>query len=255
MTSEDTGKPKLPGRDAMARPLPRRFYKEALAAAGGDGFAILLDGRPARTPRRHALAVGDEALARDIAAEWAAQGERIDPAAMPLTTLVCTALDAVRGNEAAVAAEIVRYAGSDLLCYRADGPDALCALQADRWDGVLRWASREFGAPFKIASGITHVAQPAAATAAIAAALGNLSPLPLAALHVLTTLTGSAILALAVHRGHLSFDDAWSAAHVDEDWQIAKWGEDAEAAQRRQRRYQEARAASRILRVSPAGSR
>lgn len=252
--TDDTGKPKRLGRDVEARPLPRRFFKEATAAPRGVGFAILLDGRVARTPRRHELSVADEALARDIASEWAAQGERIEPSAMPLTTLVCTALDAVRGNEAAVADEIVRYAGSDLTCYRAEAPEALRALQAAKWDPSLEWMAREFGVRFNIASGITHVAQPAEATAAVAAALAPLPALHLAATHVLTTLTGSAVLALAVLKCRMSLDDAWTAAHVDEDWQIEKWGEDAEATERRRRRYLEARAAARVLSAGPTRS-
>jgi chaperone required for assembly of F1-ATPase len=249
--TDDTGNPKRPGRDATMRPLPRRFFQEAAAAPRGNAFAVVLDGRVARTPRRHELSVADEALARDLAAEWAAQGDHIDPATMPLTTLVCTAIDAVRGREAAVAEEIVRYAGSDLTCYRAEAPEALRVLQAAKWDPALDWMSREFGARFNIASGITHVAQPAEATAAVGDALAGLPALQLAATHVLTTLTGSAILALAVLKGHMSLDDAWSAAHVDDDWQIDKWGEDAEATERRRRRHLEARAAARILAVDP----
>lgn len=229
------------------RPLPKKFYKEVSIGESERGYGILLDGRRVRSPKKCELAVSTRALADGLAREWAAQVDIIDPAEMPLTTLVFTAIDAVAGSEAAVAAEIVRYAGSDLLCYRAEAPAELVKTQALHWDPVLRWAEDAIGARFVVSTGLMPVAQPQASSAAVAAEIAGLPALQLAGLHVLTTLTGSALLALAVHRGHLSLDAAWAAAHVDEDWQIAQWGEDAEARDRRSRRLREARAAAALL--------
>lgn len=233
-------------RDAI-KPLPKRFYKEATVASADSGFAVLLDGRNVRTPRKQILTVPSRALAEDVAREWAAQADVIDPADMPLTTLVFTAIDAVSGAPDAVAADIVKYAGSDLLCYRAESPVELVRTQARHWDPVLRWAEQTIGARLSVGTGLMPVEQPAESAAAVARAVAGLPALELAGLHVLTTLMGSAILALAVHRGHLSLDAAWAAAHVDEDWQIAKWGEDAEAQRRRASRLRQARAAAKVL--------
>jgi chaperone required for assembly of F1-ATPase len=231
----------------MRKPLPKRFYKTVTHGAGPDGFHVLLDERIARTPKRNVLAVQQRALADVLVAEWAAQSDEINPASMPLTTLVCTARDAVTGNEPAVAAEIVNYAGSDLLCYRATTPDELLTAQSKAWDPVLEWSTRTLGAQFVVVSGLMHAAQPPSALAQVSAALQHMPALPLAAVHVLTTLTGSALLALAVARSGLTFDAAWTAAHVDEDWQIAKWGEDDEAVARRHRRHADANAAALVL--------
>lgn len=241
---------RIPGREATERPKPRRFYKEALAAPCIGGFRVLLDGRAARTPRRQELIVPHEPVAAAIAAEWSSQGERSDPSTMSATTLACTAIDGVSGNEPAVAAEVARYAGSDLLCYRADMPEGLVALQRRHWDPPLAWIARALGARFVLSTGIAHVAQPQPATQAIEQRLANLDAFSLAAIHVLTTLTGSAILALAVLERHMTLDDAWTAAHVDEDWQISKWGEDAEARERRRRRRMEAGTAALFLSAS-----
>jgi chaperone required for assembly of F1-ATPase len=200
-----------------------------------------------RTPAKALLALPTRALAEAVAEEWSGQREHIDPATMPLTRLANSAIDGVRGREAEVRADIVRYAGSDLLCYRAFEPEELVRRQAELWDPVLAWAREAFGVRFAVAQGLMPRAQPPAATAAIAAALEGFDTFGLAALHVMTTLTGSALLALAQARGRLTAEQAWTAAHVDEDWQIGKWGEDEEAAARRQRRWWEMQAAGRML--------
>jgi chaperone required for assembly of F1-ATPase len=182
-----------------------------------------------------------------VAAEWQAQGDRIDPAAMPLTRLVNTALDGVIGREAEVRAEIAKYAASDLLCYRAETPAELVQRQAQAWDPVLAWARAELGAPLATRQGIAPLSQPQAAISAIEGILAKLDALALTAHHVMTTLTGSAVLALAHASGRLTAEEAWTAAHIDEDWQISQWGEDAEAKASRARRWAEMQAASRLL--------
>jgi chaperone required for assembly of F1-ATPase len=237
-----------------ARPLPKRFYKAVDVAEApatpdvqGSAFHILLDGKPVRTPAKKALAVPTRGLAEAIAAEWEAQSERVDPAAMPLTRLVNSAIDGVRGREAKVRADIAKYAGSDLVCYRAEGPEELVRRQAEVWDPVIAWGQDALGARFEIARGIMPVVQPEAAKSSVADALSGRDAFALASLHVMTTLMGSVLLALAHAHGRLSTEDAWVAAHVDEDWQISKWGEDAEAAARRKRRLTEMQAASRML--------
>lgn len=228
----------------------KRFYKLVTIDEGvapGAAFRVLLDGKPMRTPAKAVLAVPTRALAEAIAAEWEAQREHIDPTGMPLTKLANSTLDGVRGREAEVRAEIVKYAGSDLVCYRATEPEGLAARQAELWDPVLAWSRDALGARFVVAQGLMPVAQPETACASIAGVLEGVDAFALAALSVMTTLMGSALLALAHARGMLTAEAAWAAAHVDEDWQIAKWGEDAEATARRQRRWAEMQAASRLL--------
>lgn len=230
--------------------LPKRFYKDVTVSDEDGLAAILLDGRPVRTPGKALLAVPSVRLAEAIADEWRGQGDRIDPNTMPLTKLVNSAIDGVAGQEAAVIDDIVAHGGSDLLCYRASGPEGLLALQAEAWDPVLAWAAGALGAPLSLAEGVMHVQQPPGSLAALRAEIEPLDALKLAALHVMTTLTGSALLALAVARGERSPEAAWEAAHVDEDWQISQWGEDAEAQQRRKNRKAEFDAAAKLLALS-----
>ncbi len=243
-----SGAPKGPIVDSMAKPLAKRFYKD-VRISDKDGFRVLLDGRAAKTPAKRVLVLPTEALAAAIAEEWAAQSDKIDPATMPLTRFANTAIDAVTENLDAVAADIAAYAGRDLLCYRAKSPDELAALQASRWDPVLDWARETLGARFDEVAGVMPIEQPAEAVRRFAAALEPHDAFRLTALHAMTTLTGSAILALAQARGRLSVDEAWSAAHVDEDYQISLWGEDYEAAERRKRRLSEFAAACHFLQL------
>ena len=244
--SKDDGPAKVPGKP-VAVPLPKRFYEDVTVGPAASGFAILLDGKPVRTPKKLPLVVPTRGLAEAIAEEWAAQKERIDPSSMPLSKLAITAIDGVSSHIADVAAEIVQFAGSDLLCYRAEAPEALAVLQAAAWDPILGWAEHELGARFATARGVMPRPQRPEALERVAAAVARFDAMQLTALHVMTTLTGSAILALALAAGKISVDEAWTAAHVDEDWQISKWGIDVEAAERRARRWMEMQAASRFL--------
>lgn len=239
---------KIPGKEALTPPLPKRFYSEvSVGEPQGGGFQILLDGRPVRTPKKLHLTVPTRALAAAIADEWAAQAERIDPSSMPLSKLAITAIDGVSSSMSEVAHDIVRFAGSDLLCYRAEAPAGLAELQSNTWDPVVRWIEAQTGARFLLAEGVMPVTQNRYALERVADLVAPFDAMQLAALHVMTTLTGSAFLALAVAKDELSAEQAWAAAHIDEDWQIARWGVDVEAAARRARRQAEMLAASRFL--------
>jgi chaperone required for assembly of F1-ATPase len=235
-------------RRGMRPHLRRRFYTRAEVAEGEGGFAVLLDGRPVRTPARRTLAAPTRALAEALAAEWQAQRDVIDPAKMPLTRLANSIIDGVADAPAAVAAEAEKYLASDLVCYRAEGPDGLVARQAGAWDPVIAWAREALGARFVVAEGMVFVAQPEAALAAACAELPR-DPWRLGAFHAVTTLTGSALIALAVLNGRLGVEDAWRTAHVDEDWNMDFWGRDELALERRAARYAEIQAACLVLRT------
>src|SRR5262245_42780602 len=233
---------------SRAANLPKRFYNDVTIKDedGGDA-SLLLDGKPVRTPAKATLALPTHALAEAVADEWRAQGERIDPLTMPLTKLANSAIDGVKGREQAVVDDIAKYAGSDLVCYRAEGPKALVASQSEHWDPIIAWAKAALDAPLSLAEGVVHVAQPKSSLDSIRRALEGLDAFSLAALHVMTSLTGSALLALAVLRGRLTAEEAWHATHIDEDFQISQWGEDAEAAHRRANRRRDFDAAARLL--------
>jgi chaperone required for assembly of F1-ATPase len=236
---------------AMRAPEIKRFYQTAAVGEVESGFALLLDGRGARTPAKNKLVAPCRAIAEAIAAEWAGQGPIVDPKSMPVTRLANSALDGVAKTLAETRADIVSYAGADLLCYRAVAPEALAAMQAEAFDPMLAWVEEALGARFILSAGVMHVAQPERASAAVRAAVEAYeSPFAVAALHGLTSLTGSVLLALAVARGAWSAEDAWRAAHVDEDFQIRQWGEDDEAMRRRAARWVEFAAAARVVRAA-----
>jgi chaperone required for assembly of F1-ATPase len=208
----------------------KRFYKQAEAARGADGWRILLDGRPVRTPARAELAVPGEALGAAIAAEWAGQGDEVDPKSMKLTGLANAAIDRVAPEPAAFAQGLARYGETDLFCYRADGPEALVARQAAAWDPLLAWARSRFDIDFELVSGVMHRPQPERTVTQLARAVAARDPWVLAALSPLVTVSGSLVIALALAEGAVDLETAWTAATIDEAWQIEQWGEDAEAA-------------------------
>ena len=234
-----------------ARPnLRKRFYERAAAGAGeGGGFPVLLDRKPIRTPARRLLGAPTRALAEALAAEWDAQKDVIDPGRMPLTRLANAAIDAVADAREPVAEEVANYLGCDLVCYRAEAPEGLVVRQAQAWDPVLAWAAGKLRARFILSEGVVHVAQPREAVDAARAAIPT-DAWRLAAVSSITTLTGSALLALALARGVIEADAAWAAAHVDEDWQMSQWGRDDMALARRDFRRAEFQAAVTVLKLT-----
>ena len=247
---EVAGKSPLDPQEAVRRttrvPHRKRFYAAAGVAEADGGFAITLDGKPIRTPSGRQVVAPTREIAEAIAAEWSAQGEMINPLTMPLTRFANSVAEAVADRADAVADDVAKYLGTDLLFYRAGHPEALVAKEAAHWDPILFWAAEMLGAHFILAEGIVHVAQPETAVAAARGAFPG-DPWSIAALHVVTTLTGSALLALALAHGVRDADQVWAAAHVDEDWNIEKWGMDEEVAARRAARLVDFQAAVRIL--------
>jgi chaperone required for assembly of F1-ATPase len=224
----------------------KRFYKQAEVT--GDGpYGVALDGRVVKTPGKRNLTVPSFALAEAIAGEWAAQGERIEPERMWMTKLANTAIDLVEGEEERIVAEIVGYAGSDLVCYRAAEPESLAIRQGEFWDPILSWAEETLGVRFLTVQGVMHRTQPPETLQGVESYLHRFDAMRLCALHNIATLTGSALIALSLASGALEPERAWLTAHVDEDWQAERWGEDAEAAERKTRRKQEFDSAVRFL--------
>jgi chaperone required for assembly of F1-ATPase len=239
-------------RSHLRRPLRRRFYDEVSIAEGEGGHRLLLDGRPVKTPARRTLAAPTPALAEALAAEWRGQRDHVDPAKMPLTRLANSIIDGVADAPDAVAAEVEKYLASDLVFYRAGNSETLVVRQSRAWDPLIDWARETLGAPFVCTKAMSFVAQPAPALAAARAAIPREAAdakqlWRLGAVHVITTLTGSALIALALLHGRLTVDAAWSAALVDEDWNMEFWGCDQIALDHRAFRFAEMAAAATVL--------
>lgn len=226
----------------------KRFWTNATTADdGAGGHAILLDGRPVRTPLRAALAVPSALLAAAIAEEWNDSAEVIDPRAMPLTGLSNAAIDRIAPDAAAFAAGIARYGESDLLCYRAADPPPLVERQAAAWDPLLDWARHRYDIAFVTTEGVMHRAQPDATIARLGEAVAALDPFTLAAMSKVVTIGGSLILGLALLEGAIAPDAAFDTAHLDELWQAEMWGEDSLATATRAHHRADFLAAARFL--------
>lgn len=236
----------------LNRPLPKKFYSSVATALSPDGWRILLDDKPVRTPGGAFLVLPTQAAAEAAAEEWRGQKETIDPRSMPLTRLANSAIDGVARDLQGVADDMKKYLRSDLVCYRAASPQSLTAAQAAAWDPVLNFAHKKLDAPFQRRDGVVFQDQPPEALKAGDRAIDSLlrtplAPFQLAALHTMTTLTGSALIALAYAYGALNLANAWSAANVDEDHQLTHWGEDGEARARQAARYKDMKAAAQML--------
>ncbi|MEM8731020.1 MAG: ATP12 family protein [Pseudomonadota bacterium] len=225
----------------------KRFWTDVSIEAIEGGHRVTLDGRTVRTPAKSELLLPSEALARAVAAEWAAQDGQIDPLSMPCTRSSNSAIDRVAPQRAEVAAMLAAYGDSDLLCYRAEGPEPLVARQSEAWDPALDWAAQTLGARLEPRTGLIHEAQDPHALAQLAARVDPFGPFHLAAFHDLVGLTGSLILGFAAAAGWRGTDEIWAVSRIDEDWQAEQWGLDEEAAEEAEKKRQDFHHAKRFF--------
>jgi chaperone required for assembly of F1-ATPase len=232
----------------------RRFYKEATAVADGDVWRIALDGKIVKTPARNPLSLPTQALAEAIAAEWGAQEAKVKPDTMPLMQLASTAIDRVAPARDRIIAETAGYAATDLVCYRADGPDELIARQAAQWDPLIDWLRERYDVSLQKAAGVMAIPQSDQALAALTRAVAAQDDFRLTALGVMTGAAGSLAIGLAVLEGRISPEDAAAAAQLDELYQAERWGIDPEAEKRRAHQKSDLVAARRFLDLLATGT-
>jgi len=232
----------------------RRFYKEATAQPDGNVWRIALDGKVVKTPAKNPLSLPTRALAEAIAAEWSAQGAKVKPDTMPLMQLASTAIDRVAPDRDRVIRETADYAATDLVCYRAEGPEELVQRQAAQWDPLLDWLRERYDVSLKTAVGVMAIRQPDQALAALTRAVSAQDDLRLTALGVMTGAAGSLVLALALLEGRISPETAADAAQLDELYQAERWGLDPEAVKRRANQKADLIAARRFLDLLATGA-
>ncbi len=225
----------------------KRFYKDVAAIDGMDGYRIELDGRPIKTPAKANLRLPTRRLADAVAEEWRAQGDKIDPKTMPMTSSANAAIDRVEPRCAEVVDELAGYVGQDLICYREPDDDQLIALQEAQWDPVIDWIERELGVRPMVTAGIMPVAQPKALNTAFIERLFPLSHFHLAAFYQIATGLGSVMLALWHMDGDQSFDLVWDAANLDHSYQAQRWGRDEEAERMLEARRLDVQTSARFL--------
>ncbi len=231
----------------MSDAAPKRFYKTVTVRPEAGGHAVFLDERRLKTPARADFIAPTAALAAAIAAEWEAQGEKIDLRSMTLTALSNAAIDRVAPEREAFGERLAAYGTHDLLCYRAEAPVELVARQAKAWQPILDWFAERHGAALALAEGVIHVDQPPEALAAQRAAVLAHDAFRLAGLQILVTATGSLTLGLAVAARRIEVEEALALARLDEDFQNERWGKDDEAEARAAAIAAEARNAARFI--------
>jgi chaperone required for assembly of F1-ATPase len=233
----------------------KRFWTDAAVTPAAGGWTVALDGRPLRTPARAALVVPARALAEMIASEWADQGPVVRPETMPATRAANAAIDKVRGQQSEVVAIVAAYGDTDLLCYRAEHPEALVARQRQVWDPLLDWAEGRFGVRFLRVAGVMPQPQPPETLDRLTARVAALDPFRLTAFHDLVSLPGSLVIGLAAAERAFAVDHLWQAARLDNLWQAEQWGQDDEAEAHANLRRSAFFLAERLFRACAGGER
>jgi chaperone required for assembly of F1-ATPase len=232
----------------------KRAYKKAEPVATAGGYGVALDGKPLRTPGKRNLVVPNEMLAAAIAEEWNTQTEEVRPTSMPMTRLATTAVDRVSPNRETVVNQTAKYAGTDLVCYRAARPQALTARQQAVWQPLIDWAVLRFDAPLRVTTGVIPQSQSPATLRAFAAAVAERDDFTLTALYAATAASGSLVIGLALLEGRVDADEAFAASQLDESFQIEAWGEDAEQTERRRALASDIEAAARFISLLRSGA-
>lgn len=225
----------------------KKFYKKVSTEKTKAGFSLLLDGKNVKTPAGKTLNVNTKALVNAVADEWRDQGEKIDIKTMPLTTMCYAAIDQGTAKRKLIEAEVGAYAGTDLICYRAEIPKELQEKEAQNWDPIITWLEKEFGLKLAVTNGIAHVEQQAHTYEFVEKYLVAQNIFPLIAMQMITGLLGSVFLCIAVVEKKLNLDEAWQASHIDEDFQMSMWGDDSEAKEMREEKYKQFSSAVRFL--------
>ena len=232
----------------------KRLYKKAEPVPTAGGHGVVLDGKPLRTPGNRDLILPNAALAAAIAREWNTQQAEVRPATMPLTRFTATTLDRIALHREAIVRQTAEYAGTDLVCYRAARPPALAARQQAVWQPLIDWAVLRYDAPLMVTTGVIPKGQPEATLRAFAAAVAEADDFALTALHVATAACGSLVIGLALIEGHLGAEEAFAASQLDESFQIERWGEDAEQAERRRALAADIETAARFISLLRSGA-
>jgi chaperone required for assembly of F1-ATPase len=207
--------------------MTRRFYQNATLSE--DGLGVLLDARTLRTPGGIVFRAPTQALVQAVASEWAAQGENIAPATMPLTQLVFAALDVTPGRRDELSANLVKFLETDLVCHRADHPAELVARQVAIWDPIVDWANGRFHMRIPVVTGVLPGPVTAEMKIVLAWEIDDLDDFRLTALAQAINLAGSALIGFALLEKRLDAEAAFAAAALDDLWSLERWGEDAEA--------------------------
>ena len=228
----------------------KRFWHDVDVVGRAGGFSIVLDDKAVRTPGKRDLVVPTRSLAAALAKEWAAQGDTVNPAGMPLTRLANSIIDGVVPRRDEVIADAAKYGATDLVCYRAADPPELVERQRDGWQPLVRWIAERHGIRLEIASGVVPVAQAPETHAAFHALVSALDDFRLGGFHAVTTACGSLVIALALADGQVDAEAAWALSQIDESYQIERWGADDEAVDRHTRLRAEIAAAALFMSLS-----
>ena len=229
----------------------KRFYKETGVDAADDGFQVVLDGRPIKTPAKQVLILPTRGLAEAVAAEWDEQEDEVVPDVMPITRLATTAIDRMPALRDAAVREISDYAGTDLVCYRASEPDELVRRQEEAWQPSLDWMAKRYDIAFETTVSLLPASQPEVTLSRVGNVIAAIDDWPLVGVHAATTTLGSVVLALALWHGQLDADAAADASLVDALFEIERWGEERDAVKRHQALKRDVRGATLFLRHFP----
>lgn len=227
----------------------KRFYKEVTAEISENGYAILLDSKPVKTPMRRALSLPNAALAQAVKAEWDAQGDKIDPASMVMCGFANAAIDRVADERDIFIENIAAYGETDLFCYRAETPELLVERQMREWQPWLDWAQERYDAPLICVAGIMHKNQPDQSLRNLRSSVENMNDFQLSAMAKMTHISGSLVASLAIYEDEARVHDLWPALCLDELWQEEQWGADSFAEKHRNDRLADFTAAVNFLKI------
>jgi len=204
----------------------KRFYKLVSTQKTNGGYLVTLDGRPVKTAMKHELLAANEDIANALVREWSAQEEAIVPDTMPITQILNTKIDRVTHERSAIEVYVFKYLDTDLLCYRTDNPPELKTAQENAWDEYLTWFENEYCTPLETTYGLSALSQPKATHEKAQAAIKDLNDDHFTVLQLITSLSGSIVLALAAIHGKADAKQIYAAMRVEENFKAEIYNEE-----------------------------
>ncbi|RGP39958.1 ATP synthase mitochondrial F1 complex assembly factor [Altererythrobacter insulae] len=217
----------------------KRFYEKVDVTEVADGgWQVTLDGRGLKTVKGTPQIVPTRALAQELAREWSDQGEDMEASHFVHRDQTDFAIDIVALDRGAAIDQMIKYAETDTLCYRADPDDALFARQQSKWEPLLAKVEQSHGLKFTRVSGIMHREQPEATMANLRKQLQEKDAFTLAGMQTMAALSASMCVPLLALEDDAEPISLWRAASLEEEWQADLWGRDPQAEERRAKRQE-----------------
>ena len=198
-----------------------------------NSFEILLDKRILKTPMQKDLIFSNYKIAKETALEWDIDEKEINTENMVFYGLISTAIDKISNDKVSYIENVLGFINTDLICYRADGPNELVDLQNNSWNPIISFIKKYIDVELKFFIGVMPSKQSLDIFNRLKTLINSFSDIEISALHRMTNLTGSIFISICILKGDVLKNEAFELSFLDELYQAKNWGIEEESLDKR----------------------